>query len=252
MINYPSPKFNTISYAGNGEDVVLMRAFDGKRGGFFVDVGAGEPDIGSLTKNLVDRLDWRGINIEPLPDAFERLSAARPHDTNLQMAIDTEPGRAVFHRILPAQGLVGGPGLSTLAPEIVDMHRATGWGVEDFEVDVITLEAVLRQYAKPRFDLLKVDVEGREAAVLKSAGLAHWKPRVIVAEATLPDTVIPSHADWEPYLVESGYELALFDGLNRFYFHKSEPDLGRRLAIPANVTDRWIPAGWAQLLGHEV
>ena len=229
-----------------------MRTFADKREGFFVDVGAGEPELGSVTKNLVDHLGWRGVNIEPLPDSFERLSAARPGDTNLRCAIDTLPGRAGFHRILPAPGLEGGPGLSTLAPEIVDMHRATGWGVQEFEVDVVPLEEVLNKYAKPGFDLLKVDVEGREGAVLKSANLVYWRPRVIVAEATLPDTTIPSHAEWEPYLFESGYILALFDGLNRFYCHETEPEIRRRLSIPANVTDQWIPAGWAQLLGYEV
>jgi hypothetical protein len=55
-----------------------MRAFAGTRRGFFVNVGAGEPDSGSVTKNLVDRLGWRGVNIEPLPERHGRLVAARP------------------------------------------------------------------------------------------------------------------------------------------------------------------------------
>ncbi|MGH4012450.1 MAG: FkbM family methyltransferase [Pseudonocardiaceae bacterium] len=249
MSAYPPPKFDTIAYGGNAEDVVLVRAFAGKRNGFFVDVGAGEPDMGSLTKNLVDRFGWRGVNIEPLPDRFDMLVKARPLDVNLAVAVSTEPGRAVFHRILPTETLHGGAGLSTLEPEIVNLHRRTGWSVEDFEVDVVTLESVLSEHVTPGFDLLKVDVEGSEAAVLASADLRTWRPRVVVVEATLPDTTIPSHEDWEPQLLDRGYVLALFDGLNRFYARADEPDLAARLSTPANVTDRFIPAAYAQLLG---
>lgn len=252
MSDYPLPTFDTIAYGGNAEDVVLLRAYGGQRNGFFVDVGAGEPERESLTKNLVDRFGWRGVNIEPLPERFDMLVKARPLDVNLAVAVSTEPGRAVFHRILPTGTRSGGTGLSTLKPEIVDLHRRTGWGVDDFEVDVVTLESVLAEHASPRFDLLKVDVEGSEGAVLASADLRAWRPRVVVVEATLPDTTIPSHEDWEPQLLDCGYVLTLFDGVNRFYARADEPDLAERLSIPANVTDRFIPAVYAQLLGLQI
>jgi hypothetical protein len=154
--------YDLIAYAGNAEDVVLMRAFAGQRDGFFVDVGAGEPVSGSLTKNLVDGLGWR---------------------------------------------------------------------------------------AKPGFDLLKVDVEGAEAAVLGSADLRVWRPRVIVVEATVPLTTQPSHQKWEPYVLGAGYRLALFDGLNRFYARDNELDLRERLAVPANVLDNYIPYACARRAG---
>jgi hypothetical protein len=95
--------YGLIAYGGNAEDVVLMRAFADGRDGFFVDVGAGEPVSGSLTKNLVDRLGWRGVNIEPLPERFERLCAARPHDVSLRIAIGQTPGTATFFRIVPGR-----------------------------------------------------------------------------------------------------------------------------------------------------
>lgn len=252
MSKYPTPKFDVVSYSGNAEDVVLLRVFADRRDGFFVDVGAGEPDSGSLTKNLVDRLGWRGVNIEPQPDSFVRLVAARPRDVNLCVAVDTKPGHVVLHRILPAPGLEGGAGLSTLDTRILDMHRRTGWRSERLEVEVVTLQSVLEAHAFPEFDLLKVDVEGREAAVLTSADLRHWRPRVVVVEATLPDTPIPTHTEWEPQLLRAGYMLALFDGLNRFYAREDQPELLERMRIPANVMDRWIPVAWAELLGYDV
>ncbi|MFC6879651.1 MULTISPECIES: hypothetical protein [Actinomadura] len=88
--------YDLIAYAGNVEEVVLMRAFAGRQGGFFVDVGAGEPVSGSLTKNLVDRRGWRGISIEPLPERHARLTRARPDDVCLRVAVGAEPGTVRF------------------------------------------------------------------------------------------------------------------------------------------------------------
>lgn len=93
-----------VAYGGNAEDVVLMRAFGDRPGGFFVDVGAGAPVQGSLTKNLVDRLGWRGVNIEPLPEGFESLRAARPGDVTPDVAIGEQPGPECFFRIVPGAG----------------------------------------------------------------------------------------------------------------------------------------------------
>lgn len=245
-------EFDIVSYASNAEDIVLVRAFAECRGGFFVDVGAGDPEEGSVTKNLVDRLDWRGVNIEPLPEMLDRLRAARPKDISLGVALDTKPGKASFYRIVAGPGLEGGPGLSTLDTDIVEMHKATGWGVQELEVDVVTLESVLAEYASPGFELLKVDVEGREAAVLASADLRYWRPRVLVVESTMPDSPEPSHEKWEPLVIQAGYRLALFDGLNRFYARGDELELLWQLSIPANVFDRWIPFTWARRLGLEL
>lgn len=242
MTHYPAPQFDTISYGCNNEDIVILRAFARQRNGFFVDVGAGEPDLGSLTKNLVERLGWRGVNIEPLPERFRMLVDARPHDVNLKVAVGTEPGTAVFHRILPTAELKVAAGLSTLEPEIVAMHRAAGLSMELFDVEVVTLESILAAYAEPGFDLLMIDVEGAEASVLASADLRRWRPRTVVVEAILPTTTIPSHAKWEPALLECGYTLTLFDGLNRFYARDDEPELATALSVPANVTDRFIPS----------
>ena len=50
--------------------------FGGARNGFFVDVGANEPEFGSQTWHL-ERLGWDGILIEPQPQLADRLRQAR-------------------------------------------------------------------------------------------------------------------------------------------------------------------------------
>ena len=199
-----------VAYGGNAEDVVLMRAFAGRRGGFFVDVGAGNPVRGSLTKNLVERLGWRGINIEPLPERYELLRDARPGDVTLRLAISDRSGTASFFRIVPGPGKTGGGGLSTLDRDVLAVHVADGWRYEEIQVQTVPLQTVLSEHAEPGFDLLKVDVEGAEAAVLASADLAWWRPRAIVVEATFPLTSRPPcHKDGKPGDLGAGYPRTL-------------------------------------------
>ena len=73
-----------ISYAQNREDVLLARVFHDVKAGFYVDVGANDPEHCSVTKHFYD-LGWRGINFEP-GRVFEKLAAARPRDINLNVA----------------------------------------------------------------------------------------------------------------------------------------------------------------------
>jgi hypothetical protein len=72
-----------VSYARNGEDVLLNRVFAAADDGFYLDFGAADPVDGSVTKALYDR-GWSGINAVPKA-AFARLAAARPRDINLRM-----------------------------------------------------------------------------------------------------------------------------------------------------------------------
>jgi len=82
-----------VSYAQNQEDVVLARALrPDEREGFWVDVGAGDPVLDSVTAAFAER-GWRGVNVEPLPREHERLCAARPADTNLRVALGATAGQ---------------------------------------------------------------------------------------------------------------------------------------------------------------
>ena len=76
-----------VSYAHNHEDVVLARALrPTEHTGFWVDVGAGDPIVGSATAAFSER-GWRGINIEPRPSEYALLCEARPNDVNLDVTL---------------------------------------------------------------------------------------------------------------------------------------------------------------------
>ena len=229
-----------ISYAQNHEDVLLDRAFQGQETGFYIDVGANDPVTLSVTKHFSMR-GWRGINIEPGTAPHRRLCADRPKDVNLNVGIAAESGELTLFECPENDAL------STCSAVQAEEHRVAGLKIVPRTVPVQTLDEICRNHVRVPIDFLTIDVEGFEREVLTGANLSHWRPRVVVVEATRPSTSEESHAEWQSMLIDAGYELACFDGLNRFYARSDEPNLAARLAVPVNVTDRFEPYEVARL-----
>ena len=70
-----------VSYAQNFEDVMLWRALKHVEFGFYVDVGANDPEVDSVTKLFYDN-GWRGVNVEPVTQWYEKLHRERSRDVN--------------------------------------------------------------------------------------------------------------------------------------------------------------------------
>jgi FkbM family methyltransferase len=219
-----------ISFAQNQEDIMLWRALGHVHNGFYIDVGAADPTDLSVTKLFYDH-GWHGINLEPQASYFAVLSAARPHDINLQLAAGREAKSLRFHRI-------DGTGLSTFDAEIAARHRESGWNVVEETVEALTL-AEICQLHRPHgpIHFLKIDVEGAEGDVLAGADFDRFRPWIVLVEATLPLSQEESHA-WEPILTSQGYMFVWFDGLNRFYVaDEMKDELGKHFQVQPNVFD---------------
>jgi FkbM family methyltransferase len=231
-----------ISYAQNLEDVVLDRALHSGTG-FYVDVGAASPSTASVTRHFYD-LGWSGINIEPQPDYVAELRLARPRDWTIEAVAGAFPGQLSFHVVESDRDL------STFDPRRVKEMIAGGVRTDERLVDVVTLNDVLARANPVTIDFLKIDAEGTEREVLLGIDLRVWRPRVILIEATFPNSQIPSHGEWEELVLDGGYRYASFDGINRFYAAEEESSLTDRLA-PANVLDQFVPA-YLQLINEEL
>ena len=53
-----------ISYAQNFEDVILWRALKHVENGFYIDIGAQDPVIDSVSRGFYEK-GWRGLHVEP-------------------------------------------------------------------------------------------------------------------------------------------------------------------------------------------
>jgi len=222
-----------ISYAQNFEDVMLWRALKHIDQGFYIDVGANDPDQESVTKAFYER-GWRGINVEPAPQWFERLEKARPRDVNLQLALGAEPGAITFYEIPDT-------GLSTVEKKFAERHEAErGYQSRELRVKMDTLSRVCERFHLAPIHFLKIDVEGAEKAVLQGADFRKMRPWIILVEATLPNSLEEAYSDWEPLLLNTGYEYAYFDGLNRFYVAGEHENLKATFNAPPNVFDDFV------------
>jgi FkbM family methyltransferase len=224
-----------VSYAQNGEDIVLLRVLGNIEGGRYVDVGANDPIVDSVTYLFYKR-GWAGITIEPVHDFAERLREARPRDVVVEAAIsDIDASETILHEVADT-------GLSSVLDDVGEAHRAAGWAVSDITVPVRRLDDVLEENGWEGLDIhfVVIDTEGSEPAVLQSFDLRRWRPWVLVIEATRPQSTEQTHHVWERYVLDSGYYFCLFDGLSRFYVareHKNE--LADALSYPASVFDNF-------------
>ncbi|MHB1164322.1 MAG: FkbM family methyltransferase [Candidatus Nanopelagicales bacterium] len=224
-----------ISYAQNGEDIRVWRAFgDDGRGRTYVDVGANEHRRLSITASLHD-LGWRGLLVEADPDLAAELRVRRPGDVVVEAAAAEDAGELAFYR-------VPGTGLGTLDADEADAARARGFEVHPTVVRSAPLDTILDEHEVGDVHFMSIDVEGAEASVL--AGLRRHRPWVLCVEAVLPGTTEPSHGPWEPGLLARGYVMAAFDGVNRWYVAKEHADLVRAVATPFNAVDAG-QHGWA-------
>lgn len=233
-----------ISYAQNAEDVLLSRLFAPGRPGFYIDVGANDPVVDSVTKHFYD-LGWRGINIEPSSRPFERLLEQRDRDVNLNVGLSDKEGSLSFYEFPPQL-----PGSSTFEHGQAEWHHEGGRPYETREVPVTTLARVCEEHVTGAIDFLTIDTEGHERQVLEGGDWMRWRPRVVVVEATQPNTRIPTHDQWEHVLTGAGYLFAAFDGLNRFYVRTEDEDLLPALVAPPNVLDDFIPYRYSKAIAE--
>lgn len=224
-----------ISYAQNQEDILLDRLFR-DRPGTFMDVGGNHPFIDSNTYFFYVR-GWRGVNIEPTRSGIELFREHRPDDLNLEVAASDSEGELPFFEVEGPEGLTG---LSTLSAEVAEAHRAEGFAVSERSVPVRTVGAIASEHSIAAPDILSIDVECHEGAVLRGIPLDVWRPKVLVIESTVPLSDASTHREWEPALLENGYLFAAFNGVNRFYLRDDLRGLLPHFETPVNALDRFL------------
>lgn|GEM_PF-1508948 len=221
-----------VSYAQNFEDVMLWRALKNVENGFYIDIGAQDPVIDSVSLAFHEH-GWTGIHVEPTPRYAQLLREQRPRDVVLEVAIGTGPNLISFFEIPDT-------GISTASAEIAEQHRGRGFGVREITVPCIKLSAIFETCRDREIHWMKVDVEGLEFEVLKSWGKAKARPWILLVESTLPLTQIESHQKWEMLLTKRGYLPVYFDGLNRYYLASERADLKKAFDAPPNVFDGFV------------
>jgi FkbM family methyltransferase len=222
-----------VSYAQNFEDVMLNRVFGSVTNGFYIDIGAWDPELHSVTKHFYEK-GWSGVNIEPSKVHFEELKKQRRRDTNLNVAVGSRAGDQDFIEV-PRSGISS---LRQDAVENASRHRLKS---RSYKVPVVTLQSICERYCSTKqLSFLKIDVEGSEEDVIASLDWRTYRPVLVVVEAVHPETWLPAWESWESVLLEGGYLFVWFDGLNRYYLRNESEELKKHFLVPPGLADGFV------------
>lgn len=147
--------------------------------GYFVEVGAYDGDFVSNTSCLADH-GWGGLYIEPI-DAHYLKCLERHKDNNVtvaNVAIGLEEGETTIYY---------GDTLTTLDPAQMQRYREIDWAqhirFSETTCDQMRLDTLMEKIEVPKgFDVLVVDVEGKEPEVFQTFELDEWKPKMLIVE----------------------------------------------------------------------
>ena len=187
----------SVSQAGQ-DAWIFGEVFNGKKHGFFLDIGANDGLIHSNSYKLEQRFKWAGICVEANPDIFKKLKSNR-RAMCINACLADKTGEVYFRM----DGEFG---------EVVSKNNRIE---SDIKLDSVPLEKVLKDNNAPySIDYLSIDIEGSEEIVLRGFPFHIYTFKSITIER--PSDMI------RDLLKENGYLLIKeIPDLDCFYIHKS-------------------------------
>lgn len=197
-----------VSFAQEGEDLILDRMFEHQANGIYVDVGAHHPRRFSNTL-LLYRRGWHGVNIDAMPGSMKPFAKLRPRDINLELGVTAVDGVRDFY-------VFDEPALNTF-----DAERAKSLSgyklVETRMVRCAPLSTILREHGIGSVDLLTIDAEGFDFEVLQTVDWKLTAPKVVLIEQHARDIEALLTTAVHAYLRDRGYRLAAKTHNSVFY-----------------------------------
>lgn len=203
------------SYSQEGEDGILSRLFDGKHAGFYVDVGAHHPKRFSNTYRFYAQ-GWRGINVDPNPDAMCLFKRWRKRDINITTGVSDTEGELTYY-------MFNEPALNSFDGKLSRQRQnGTHRIVDTLRVKVNTLARILETYlpAGTSIDFLSIDVEGYDLNVIKSNDWSRFRPACVLVEVLGIDLEDMPRHPIHRFLSEKMYRLHAKTVNTAFYLDK--------------------------------
>jgi FkbM family methyltransferase len=189
----PNARF---SYGSGGGDIHILQQLGWKKEGFYVDVGCNHPSRISNTFILY-KAGWRGLCIDANCDLIRMHNRLRPLDKNICSTVSDRVEERIFTYFDDSA-------VSSISQEHVSEWKMRRSITREEAVVTTTLGRILKKQNAPRkFDLLKIDVEGHDYAVLSALDLNEYRPHLIVVEMKDFDIQKPYESRIFSYLIEN-------------------------------------------------
>jgi len=174
-----------------GEDVAAIRYFKLKRGGIYVDIGAYDGIYLSNTAMLELQYGWRGVLVEPIKEAYDRMVKSRPGSTCICGAVSTERGPLRFTYSAADGGMLSGTAFDPRHQERVEEENRRQHAQIEVRLvpsfppnEVLKAAAALAQPDPDEraIDFLSIDTEGTELDILRSIDWKAFRPKLLCVE----------------------------------------------------------------------
>ena len=219
----------SYSHPVNMEDVIIYEVLHNEEDIFYIDVGCNDPFQESVTKLLYDMKQASGLNIDVLAEMIATTKEERPRDCSVCLGVGE---REEERRFYAQDGLT-----SFVAEYAKDGSRCR-------IAKINTLEQICSKYLRNRernapIHFLKIDCEGFEDAVIRSADWNRFRPWIVIVESTEPQSMIPSWQKWENDLLSNNYHFVMMAGVNRYYVADEHGELDSRFLYPEELVFKY-------------
>jgi FkbM family methyltransferase len=206
------------TYSGDGEDIILNKyLFKNKNDGFYVDVGSFHPKYISNTY-LLHKRGWKGINIDPNPEAQRLFNIYRPNDTNLMTGVANEETELTYYSFSHA-------GINTFDKELALAKQKKAWNklLETRNIPCVPLSVLFSKHvpSETHIDILDIDVEGMDLDVLKSNDWNKYVPSTILVEDRAFREKMTESETFK-FLQKHGYEFYAYMNITLIMINKSK------------------------------
>ncbi|QHS63040.1 FkbM family methyltransferase [Chitinophaga agri] len=211
----PQIRYLAPAYSSEGEDLILKRIFDNKTNGVYVDVGAHHPFRVSNTY-LFYKMNWTGINIDPMPGSKALFDKYRPRDVNLEMGVSATRQHLTYH-------IFNEPALNTFSQDKIDEYTQDPkyQVIREKKIETWPLADILDHYlpANKPIDFLTIDAEGLDMDVLRSNNWEKYRPTYILVESNPFLLSDMQNCELGQFMEQAGY--AIFAKTYYTYFFKN-------------------------------
>jgi FkbM family methyltransferase len=196
---------------------IIDDVFRGKKGGYFIELGACDGFSDSNTYVLEKHFDWQGLLIEPNPAEFKKITETyRRTSTPVQLAVDPDGGQLEF--------LIDGQMSGLLVEEADNSRERRAEKIEGARkggrvlvVEAVPLEEVFKRYNTPKvIDYMSLDVEGSETRIMRNFPFDQYVFLAMTIERPTPEL--------NNILFSNGYHFVKNSLYDTFYIHESNPN----------------------------
>jgi len=172
--NWLTERYGPKLYSKHDEELIIRDFFQDKRGGYFVDVGAGHYRVNSNTYYLEKERGWQGLAVDANCAYGKDYPAFRADTQFFCFFVGAKSDQWVDFYVQPWNKRLstGDPGLA----KSQGYYRKT-------KVQSITLNDLLSRVGVVRFDFLSIDIELSEPAALSGLDIEKYQPALVCIEA---------------------------------------------------------------------